>query len=347
MDSIAGFVADFSENIAQYTEIKKKLEISCQEKLRGISFFWESRVKDPETLREKLRNRQSEYPDENANVTDIRDLVGGRIIFYNWQDLDRIENIMNDVFTVKQRSQLPRHAMDITERFRGYSGLHFHIIWPHSLEGPRSDLVLEIQVMSPCMWWFSKMEHDVIYKEKNGPPSKRLRRLIEILKANVNQAEVVSQEIEEVQLEDINKRVRRGLEELEPQRQSAGFDFRAAVEKLADGVTDQLLQQHSDYLRIADEFIGSRRDQKQWRQIDEVSRCLQALFKPDCKTQKQRNPDRVPGTCQWFLKNEKYHSWIKSQSSDLVRISDLLFLRSSSTSFSSKRQSIKKSQTSC
>lgn len=258
MDSIAGFVAHFSENIAQYTEIKTKLETSCREKLPGINFFWESRVKDPISLRKKLLDRQSRYLDQSANVADIKDLVGGRIIFYNWQDLERIQSIINEVFNVKERSQLPKHAMDITERFRGYSGLHFHIVWPH-FESSCPDLTLEIQVMSPCMWWFSKMEHDVIYKEKNGPPSKRLVALIEILKANVNQAEVIGQEIEV--LDDINTRSRLGLEEVERQRRSAGFDFRAAVEKLADGVTDHLLQKYTDDLaRIADEILGSRRD---------------------------------------------------------------------------------------
>ena len=70
--------------------------------------------------------------------------------------------------------------------------------------------------MSPYIWWFSNLEHDIVSKEKTGPSSKKLRKLIETLKTNVNQAKVVSQDIEEVQLEHLNKQVRIGLEVSKP-----------------------------------------------------------------------------------------------------------------------------------
>ena len=123
--------------------------------------------------------------DKSASVVDIKDLVGGRIIFCKWEDL-RIQSAITEAFNVKERSQLLTHAMDIAKPFRGYSGFYFYIIWPPFFRKPYSDLNLEIQVMSPCMWWFPILEHDVVYKGKNGPPSKRLRRLIEVLKANVD-----------------------------------------------------------------------------------------------------------------------------------------------------------------
>ena len=55
-----------------------------------------------------------------------------------------------------------------------------------------------------------------------------------------------------------------------------------------------------------------------WGQSDELSQCLQALYTSDYRAFKARNFDRVPGTCQWFLGNEKYKKWIENTSSDLL-----------------------------
>ena len=55
-----------------------------------------------------------------------------------------------------------------------------------------------------------------------------------------------------------------------------------------------------------------------WIRTEEESRCLQSLFTSDYEASKARNPDRVPGTCQWFLQSEKYKKWRDNQSSDLL-----------------------------
>ena len=119
MDTIDGFVKFFSENEARFTRMKRILEVRCREKLQGIKFFWESRVKDPDSLRQKLVNRQvkspDKFPDERANVADVRDLVAGRIIYYNWQDLGDIERIITRDFKIKERSELPRSGMKSNE----------------------------------------------------------------------------------------------------------------------------------------------------------------------------------------------------------------------------------------
>ena len=93
--------------------------------------------------RKKLGSRLSKCSGESANVVDIKDLMGGRINCYNWQDLERLQSVITLSFDVKERSQLPKRGMDITQRSRGYSGLFFYIIWQHFLEKPHSDLVLD------------------------------------------------------------------------------------------------------------------------------------------------------------------------------------------------------------
>ncbi|KAF2181454.1 hypothetical protein K469DRAFT_740762 [Zopfia rhizophila CBS 207.26] len=52
---------------------------------------------------------------------------------------------------------------------------------------------------------------------------------------------------------------------------------------------------------------------------DEFKNCLQCLYKAD--SHEERNLDRVEGTCEWFLEDEKYRRWWREQKSDLLWVS--------------------------
>ncbi len=81
-------------------------------------------------------------------------------------------------------------------------------------------------------------------------------------------------------------------------------------------------QQYVDLQHTADHILTgveqSRKEQQQWHRTDEESRCLQALCTSTYEDHKDRNPARVPGTCLWFLKNERFGDWLASDSSDLL-----------------------------
>jgi hypothetical protein len=52
-------------------------------------------------------------------------------------------------------------------------------------------------------------------------------------------------------------------------------------------------------------------------EIDKVSKeleCLRILRTSDYEQFKDRNPDRLEGTCEWFLQHERYHEWRQSNS---------------------------------
>jgi hypothetical protein len=52
-------------------------------------------------------------------------------------------------------------------------------------------------------------------------------------------------------------------------------------------------------------------------EIDKVSKelkCLQILRTSDYEQFKDRNPDRLEGTCEWFLQHERYHEWQQKES---------------------------------
>ena len=76
------------------------------------------------------------------------------------------------------------------------------------------------------------------------------------------------------------------------------------------------LQHTADHILTGVEHFS--KEQQQWRQTDEESRCLQALCTSTYEDHKDRNPARVPGTCLWFLKNHKFSDWLESCSSDLL-----------------------------
>ena len=76
------------------------------------------------------------------------------------------------------------------------------------------------------------------------------------------------------------------------------------------------LQHTADHILTGVEHFS--KEQQQWRRTDEESRCLQALCTSTYEDHKDRNPARVPGTCLWFLKNQKFGDWLESCSSDLL-----------------------------
>ena len=102
-------------------------------------------------------------------------------------------------------------------------------------------------------------------------------------------------------------------------------NLEARLAKLSCGL-DLLLRDHAqqyvDLQHIADHILTgveqSRKEQQQWHRTDEESRCLQALCTSKYEDHKDRNPARVPGTCLWFLKNQRFSDWLASDSSDLL-----------------------------
>jgi ankyrin repeat domain-containing protein 50 len=70
---------------------------------------------------------------------------------------------------------------------------------------------------------------------------------------------------------------------------------------------------------------GEKNAHKRLREeIDKQSekfKCLQALRNSEYEEFKDRNPDRLQGTCQWFLQHDYYREWRQSSSSRLLWVS--------------------------
>ena len=62
-------------------------------------------------------------------------------------------------------------------------------------------------------------------------------------------------------------------------------------------------------------------EQQNWRQTDEERSCHQILRTSGYERHKDRNPDRVEGTCVWFLKHTIFKNWLESEDSSLLWVS--------------------------
>ena len=58
-----------------------------------------------------------------------------------------------------------------------------------------------------------------------------------------------------------------------------------------------------------------------WQLGQKERECHQSLRTSDYESHKERNPDRVEGTCRWFLEHPHFQYWWKSQKSNLLWVS--------------------------
>lgn len=90
------------------------------------------------------------------------------------------------------------------------------------------------------------------------------------------------------------------------------------TKKLHNALETSLEQLRSTTDEITRNVKDKWQEQLYWRRSDEDSTCLRAFRNSNYEEHKARNPDRVPGTCRWFLKNQKFHVWLLNECSDLL-----------------------------
>jgi len=84
------------------------------------------------------------------------------------------------------------------QRFRDYDGFHFYFKRkPETVTDGLQEVKIEIQVMSPFMWAYQDLQHDVEYKELSGTPSREERTALEYLRGISNMGEVAIQHFED------------------------------------------------------------------------------------------------------------------------------------------------------
>jgi len=73
-------------------------------------------------------------------------------------------------------------------------------------------------------------------------------------------------------------------------------------------------EEEQERLHLA-ELKAGRKDQNDWHRSEEESACYECLRTTDYETNKNRNPVRIPETCEWFLRHPRYRKWLREQGS--------------------------------
>ena len=216
MSVIDDFIFQFENDIGQY----KMLEASLAKELRkltfdaGINAILTTRIKDPESLREKLSNRQIEknkhYNNSQEIFDDIPDLVGGRIALYIPSDLNKIEPLLKTIFIIEDTREFPekqRICNGYKRKNKGYCATHYRV----RFSNPVTNLnpTIEIQVASVLMHAWSEVEHDLVYKQKKGLVSVAEYEILDVINGLMLNGEILLQELQRITDERIyaeNKR---------------------------------------------------------------------------------------------------------------------------------------------
>ncbi len=157
----------------------KLLEQIVVEKLQGIvddssmrTFAIQSRIKSEESLGGKLVRKEGWY----NQLSDLRDIVGARVICYFSDDVDSVGKLIEQVFEVDEEASTDKRELISASAF-GYLSLHYICRLPEGESYPPElrKWRFEIQIRTLLQHVWSDVDHDIGYKAEFGMPRDAVR----------------------------------------------------------------------------------------------------------------------------------------------------------------------------
>lgn len=190
----------YIENRPLYEILAKKVEGILKEILdtKNIEYLKvECRTKSLKSFQKKIEKGISYEP------TEMQDLAGIRIIGYVNSDVDKIVNVINDLFEIHEKRSADKSKMLGTNKV-GYRSVHFVAkLSKERLELPEFNkfktLDFEIQVRTILQHAWAEIQHDKNYKYSGVLPKEIERRfslLAGLLELADNEFESISNLIE-------------------------------------------------------------------------------------------------------------------------------------------------------
>ncbi len=186
----------YDKNIRVYQSFVSEIEHQIKNILQVSQINYNaivSRLKSRESISAKIERKQGKY----AQISDITDIAGVRIITYYSEDVDRIAEIIESEFDVDRENSIDKRESLEPDRF-GYCSVHYVVkMSPERLvlceyrafEGMKC----EIQIRSVLQHAWAEIEHDIGYKSEITIPKEmrrsfsRIAGLLEIADKEFNQ----------------------------------------------------------------------------------------------------------------------------------------------------------------
>ncbi len=162
-----------------------------------INFNIKYRLKSFESYFQKLIR----YRQKGIDPLIINDLIGLRIICPFLEDVERVERILRDNFTVLEIEH--KHAHKAVTEF-SYEAVHLTLQLPEKyFEGfiPYSDRTCEVQLRTILQDAWAEVEHELIYKANFSMLNEPVKRKLASLNATLTLSDIIFQEIRDYQKE--------------------------------------------------------------------------------------------------------------------------------------------------
>ena len=271
MDLIDQFIARYRKEYDFYDQAARLAAQLLEQALQsaGIRAIVTSRAKSLTRLEEKVRQRNGskKYQSVDAIFVDIVDLAGVRVALYFPGERDQAGKIVTQLLGLDSE---PKSFPDRTKpsayekRFSGYGATHYRARLREAAlnetQKRYGQALIEIQVASVLMHAWAEVEHDLVYKPRQGALSESEYAILDQINGLVMSGEIA--------LEQLQRAVKQRVAE-EHRRFTSHYDL-----------ADYLLDQVGQLIRTADPDQSLGRVDTLYKFLDQIETVTPGAIKP-------------------------------------------------------------------